>query len=57
MSILFAKKVILYFTTEDQYLNSIIANNKYENTIQIVRIGKHYDLVYSTELFTGYEIC
>jgi len=43
--------------SDEFHLNSTIINNKFEKTIELLRIGNHYDTVYSTKTMKNLEVC
>ena len=40
-------KIVLYYLSQDNYINSIIFNGKFKKTVEIVRHDSHYNIVFS----------
>ncbi len=58
VSSLFKVRVIVYGTTEDGYLSSMIINSKYTKTVELLRTkNNHYDPVYSVDYINKATIC
>ncbi len=50
VSMLFKKKIVIYYISEEFFLNAILVNNNFEKKIEILRIGNnHYDTVHSKQ--------
>jgi len=58
ISSLYKVRVIVYGATEDNYLSSMIINQKYHKTIELLRTkNNHYDPVYSLDYMTKAGVC
>jgi hypothetical protein len=58
VSLAFKVRVIVYTVTEDEILNAIIFNNKFEKSIQLIRsYGCHFDVVCSQKGMQNIAFC
>lgn len=58
VSSLYKVRVIIYGTTEDGYLSSMIINSKYTKTVELLRTkNNHYDPVYSVDHLSRAGVC
>ena len=51
-------RIIIYNVGEDEYLNSLIINNKFDKTIEVIRTyGFHYCTVYPVQFIKDSGFC
>jgi cold shock CspA family protein len=55
---LFQVRVVVYYLTDDNYLNATIINNKHQTEIQLIRSrNNHYDPVFKKSTITSAGFC
>lgn len=47
----FELKIVVYFLSEENYLNSTIYNNKFEKTIFLWKTGTHFDVAFDAQKY------
>ena len=47
----FEVRVVVYSISDENYLNSTIYNNRYDNTITLLKLGTHFDVVVDDQKF------
>ena len=57
VSIIFQVKIVIYFISEEFYLNSMIINNKFNKTVELMRLGNHYDVILSNLKMETKKMC
>jgi len=55
VSIIFNVKIIVY-NIVDEYLHCFIINNKNFKTIELLRTGVHYDILFSEDVFETFHL-
>ena len=49
ISLLYKVRVILYSISQENYLNSLIINHKFEKSIEFLKVENHYDVIKKNE--------
>lgn len=55
VSIIFNVKIIVY-NIVDEYLHCFVINNKNFKTIELLRTGIHYDILFSEDEFDKFQL-
>lgn len=54
---MFKVKIVVYWISQDFYIQSLIISNKFTRTVELLRTGTVYDIIFSAAKFEIMGFC
>ena len=57
LSLVFKVRIVVYWISQDFYIQSLIISNKFTKAVEFLRTGTVYDLIYTSSKFETITMC